>query len=243
MPVSLTLRIPKGSPLTAVEHDQNLTNLKNATDANTLSVTGRVTQAEFDLAFEGEDVDGKKKVDWANVTNVPVGVILPTATLLDFAGSTAPSGYLLCDGSAVSRTTYADLFAVLGAVYGPGDGVNTFNVPDFRGRTSVGRGSGDAADATAWSLGQKRGAETHKLVAGELAKHSHELFGFNNSDDGDVYSLLSTLGQAIGGRGTNANGTYVLKNVSDTQYLKDAGNDVAHNNIQPSLTVTKIIKT
>ena len=51
-----------------------------------------------------------------------------------------PNGWLLCDGSAVSRTTYADLFDVIGTTYGPGDGSTTFNLPDFQGKGSVGAG-------------------------------------------------------------------------------------------------------
>lgn len=64
---------------------------------------------------------------------VPVGAIIP------YGGATAPNaGFLLCDGSAVSRSTYADLFAVLGTAFGVGDGSTTFNVPDMRGRVAVG---------------------------------------------------------------------------------------------------------
>lgn len=59
------------------------------------------------------------------ITSVPVG------TVLVFAGSTAPTGYLLCDGSAVSRTTYSALFSVIGTTYGVGDGSSTFNLPNF----------------------------------------------------------------------------------------------------------------
>lgn len=65
--------------------------------------------------------------------SVPIGGQIP------YAGTSAPTGYLLCDGSAVSRTTYAALFAIAGTAYGSGDGSTTFNVPDKRGRTSVGK--------------------------------------------------------------------------------------------------------
>jgi len=58
----------------------------------------------------------------------------PSGALCDFAGTTAPSGWLMCDGSAVSRTTYAALFEAISTTYGTGDGSTTFNVPDFRGR-------------------------------------------------------------------------------------------------------------
>ena len=64
---------------------------------------------------------------------VPPGMVLP------FAGAAAPEGFLLCDGSAVSRTTYGDLFAAIGTAYGAGDGSTTFNLPDLRGRVAAGR--------------------------------------------------------------------------------------------------------
>lgn len=62
---------------------------------------------------------------------------IPTGTILPYAGSTAPSGYLLCDGSAVSRTTYAALFAVIGTTYGEGDGNSTFNLPKILERELI----------------------------------------------------------------------------------------------------------
>jgi len=67
--------------------------------------------------------------------------------------STAPSGYLLCDGSAVSRTTYADLFAVIGETFGPGDGSTTFNLPDFRGIFPRGAGTNDTLGSVGGSVG------------------------------------------------------------------------------------------
>lgn len=67
---------------------------------------------------------------------VPIGLILP------YGGSSAPTNWFLCDGSAKSRTTYASLFAVIGTAYGSGDGSTTFNVPDMRGRAPVGAGTG-----------------------------------------------------------------------------------------------------
>ena len=65
----------------------------------------------------------------------------PVGTYIQFAGSSAPGGYLACDGTAVSRTTYADLFAVVSTTYGVGDGSTTFNLPDARGLVMVGAGA------------------------------------------------------------------------------------------------------
>ena len=64
--------------------------------------------------------------------------VLPTGSVIPFAGKTAPTGWRMCQGQAVSRTTYAQLFSVIGTTFGSGDGSTTFNLPDLRGRVAVG---------------------------------------------------------------------------------------------------------
>jgi microcystin-dependent protein len=86
-----------------------------------------------------------------------------------FAGSSAPTGYLLCDGSAVSRTTYSALFAVTSTTYGVGDNSTTFNLPDLRTRVPVGKN----ATGTFATLGATGGAETHTLTEAQLPGHTH----------------------------------------------------------------------
>ncbi len=93
------------------------------------------------------------------------GDFVPTGVVFPYVGAVAPDGYLLCDGSAVSRATYATLFGVIGTSYGVGDGTTTFNVPDLRGRVAVGK---DAA--TFPTLGGTGGAETSSLPS-----HTHTL--------------------------------------------------------------------
>jgi len=78
--------------------------------------------------------------DLANEANSAPG-FSPAGTIITFGGASAPTGYLACDGSAVSRTTYADLFAALSTTWGTGDGSTTFNVPDLRGAFLRGTGS------------------------------------------------------------------------------------------------------
>ena len=92
----------------------------------------------------------------------PAGIVMP------FAGTTAPQGYLLCDGSAVSRSTYSNLFTAIGTTYGAGDGSTTFNVPDLSGRVVIGV-SGTHA------LGSTGGTETVTLIESELPAHVHEV--------------------------------------------------------------------
>ncbi len=96
---------------------------------------------------------GEFSVGDANNKAVPV---MPVGCVIPFAGAAAPTGWLLCQGQAVSRTTYAQLFSVIGTTYGSGDGSTTFNLPDMRGRVAVG------SDAN--SLGSQVGAETRSFA-------------------------------------------------------------------------------
>ena len=123
----------------------------------------------------------------SNGTSAPSWVAspgVPTGSLMPYAGSSAPTGYLLCDASAVSRTTYATLFGVIGTTYGAGDGSTTFNLPDLRGRLPMGAGTGTGLNSsgtglpsgtaqTARTRGQWLGEETHLLTTAELASHTH----------------------------------------------------------------------
>lgn len=105
---------------------------------------------------------------------------MPTGTVLSFAGNTIPENYLLCDGSAVSRSTYADLFKVIGTTYGAGDGSSTFNLPNLVDRfVEGGSASGGVKSAglpnitgrvitkAAWTNGGSSGAFKDKVVYGE----------------------------------------------------------------------------
>lgn len=96
--------------------------------------------------------------------------LTPPGAITEYAGSTAPNGYLLCDGTAVSRTTYSVLFSVIGVTYGNGDGVATFNIPNLKGKVVVGFDSGQTEfDA----LGETGGSKTNTLITSQLPAHSH----------------------------------------------------------------------
>lgn len=155
------------------------------------------------------------------------GVGNPTGAILDFAGTTAPPGYLLCNGSLVSRTTYAALFAIIGVQYGAGDGSTTFQLPDVRGRFRLGKDdmggtpANRVTSAQADVLGGNGGAETHTLTIGEMPAHSHNVPMFTGGEDGGARNTL-------GGGGA--------------QSTTSAGGGQAHNNMPPYITFNAIIK-
>lgn len=165
-------------------------------------------------------LDGTGKVP---VAQLPTIASVPTGTVIDFAGSSAPSDYLPCDGAAVSRTTYAALFAVLGGTWGAGNGSTTFNVPDLRRRVTMGSG-GTSVSGPANTLGSVGGEEVHQLTIAEMPAHVH------------------TMGRVAGGTGalqfSSAAGMADISPSTGSQ-----GSSAAHTNVQPSAVVQKIIKT
>lgn len=112
------------------------------------------------------------------------GTFIPTSTILPYAGATAPTGYLLCSGAAISRITYATLFGVIGTTYGSGDGSTTFNIPDLQAYFPVGFKSGDANFGT---LGGSGGSKTFTLATTNLPAHNHSV-----TDPGHTHTISQT---------------------------------------------------
>lgn len=109
----------------------------------------------------------------------------PSGVIAMWPTASPPTGWLICDGTAVSRSTYSVLFGILGTTFGAGNGSTTFNLPDYRGRVPIGAGTGTGGGAsgtgaptggsalTARSIAGWSGAETHTLVTGEMPSHQH----------------------------------------------------------------------
>lgn len=167
------------------------------------------------------------------------GISAPTGAVLPFAGSVPPDGWLICDGRAVSRTTYAALFSVISTIFGAGDGSTTFNLPNLSGRTPIGVGTATGvAGATAHPLGQLGGEETHKLTIAETPSHEHG-------------HPLGVTGGAANNPGNNINAQYTNGGSAVTGWtgqINGGGNNVrggdgAHNNMQPFIGLNYIINT
>lgn len=112
-----------------------------------------------------------------------IGAVLdelsPPGTIKMHGGGSAPTGYLLCDGSAVSRTTYADLFSVIGTTFGIGDGSSTFNLPDFRGIFPRGAGTnGTLQDAQGNYFNGTLGSSNNDQFQGHYHQaYNHDVAG------------------------------------------------------------------
>jgi microcystin-dependent protein len=159
--------------------------------------------------------------DYNQALRLPTGVVVP------FAGATAPDGYLLCYGQAVSRSTYSDLFAAIGTTYSAGDGGTTFNVPDLRGRVAAGKDNmgGSAANRITNAISGITGT-TLGAAGGDERWQAH------------LHHVLTRADLASGG----ANGAYTAggSDLGQTTQQDGTGNS---GNVQPTIILNHIIST
>lgn len=193
-----------------------------------------------------DDIDAliKTATDTASAAGVPIG------SVVDYCGTAAPSGYLLCYGQAVSRTvTYDDLFAAIGTTYGTGDGATTFNVPDFRGR--VGAGQDDMGGTSANRLtgltdgvdGDTLGAAGGAEGMGSPPNHTHFVAAnVNNTTDNGNPSASTYIARQYG---QNVNADYrfdATATAATVGLTSTTGGGAEVNIVQPTLIVNKIIR-
>ena len=184
-------------------------------------------------------------------------VLIPIGIILDYGGSTAPVGWFLPYGQAVSRTTYVELFQVIGTTFGSGDGSTTFNLPDCRGRVTAGRdnmGGSGAGRLTstiispdANTVGGVGGAQTIQLSQANLPSAGLTVSGSATvtSTRSDILNFggLQTppdTGPPLGSLGVGT-GIGLVSTGAITGTTSAMGSDVSHNNVQPTLIVNKII--
>lgn len=149
------------------------------------------------------------------------GGIAPTGSVMAYASSTAPAGWLTLDGSAVSRSTYKRLFSIIGTKYGTGDGSTTFNLPDLRGRNIL------MASTTA-NLATTGGESNHTLTTTEIPAHTHGQRAFNGLSDGGTTSHAGVRGSA--------------SDVDLSEDTDSTGGGAAHNVLDPYIALWYIIK-
>ena len=187
--------------------------------------------------------------DFSSIPTVngnPIGAAdVPVGTVLPYTSTSVPSGYLLCDGSAISRTTYAQLFAVIGTTYGSGDGSTTFNLPNLQGRFVLGKSG-------SYALASTGGAATVTLTTDQIPSHTHtqksctnpgdhahntwNTFSFRHASGGVTTTCTGDSGDGRGNATQGAGGH------THTITLNDTGGGQAHNNMPPYITLVYMIK-
>jgi microcystin-dependent protein len=167
---------------------------------------------------------------WVEASGTGSGSSAPVGSIMPYAGTAAPGNWLMCAGQTVSRSTYVDLFNVVSTTFGIGDGSTTFNVPDMRGRVTVGLDNmdgvvaGRVTNAAGLTLGDSSGFETHTLIEAEMPAHTHTYGVTTNT----YQSFPSASPQALRFAGSSV--------------TNSTGGDGAHSNMQPYISLNYIIK-
>lgn len=178
----------------------------------------------------------------------------PAGTAFMWFAAAAPDGYLLCDGAAVSRATYADLFAILGTTFGAGDGSTTFALPNLKGRVPVGL---DAAQTEFDALGETGGAKTVTLDVNQMPAHTHGQEPHNHAQNSHTHTIpvgatddtaapfdrADAGTNASGANATTQTGATTAGNQAATAVNQSAGGGAAHPNLPPYIVVNWVIKT
>lgn len=204
---------------------------------------------------------GVAPTDAANVSQITAAIVVPIGGVLIWPTGAAPASFHLLDGSAISRTTYAGLFALIGTTYGVGDGSTTFNLPAAGGRTIAAVDpSGTILTSATMSpngntYGATGGAETHALTTPELATHLHVNTASSAvTDPGHAHGyfqpnapaasagagVAASVVQGSTGSNTGTNTTGIT--VATTMTNANAGSGTAHINVQPTLLMNYIMR-
>lgn len=219
---SVQVNIRGGGPATVYAAETGGTTIANPlTTTAEGRIDGWLDEGSYNLVVSGSGIttytqaldlvrgDGVGRFAAGSITQAALAtavqqLLVPTGTVLPFAGAAPPAGWILADGAAVSRTTYSALFAAIGTQFGAGDGSTTFNVPDARGRVIAGQSA--AADASV----QTRGATEGLAVASRRPYHIHTVASHTHSVPSHFHGK-GTLSASGGNHGHSASGS------SDTQ--------------------------
>lgn len=176
-----------------------------------------------------------------NSPQATIANITPVGAVLDYAGATAPTGWLLCYGQSLVRATYPDLFTAIGTLFGAADGTH-FNLPDLRGRVVAGQDDMGGSSANRLTnpasttggidgdvLGGTGGLETHVITQAQLAVHSHS-------------QVTSAAGGGLTRRLSDNGLSGAAQDIAQGASTATTGSGDAHNNVQPTLILNKIIK-
>jgi microcystin-dependent protein len=172
----------------------------------------------------------------------PSGVSTPAGTVVMYGGNggSPPTGWLYCNGAAVSRTTYSALFAVIGTLYGVGDNISTFNLPDIRSRLPIGAGATGPDGLTARTIATEQGSESKTLNIGNVPPHRHSTPTFyGNGDNG---SAISYYGGGVSFPTVLNGSIYSIANPANV-VTSEASSPSSFDIMPPTLALNFIIKT
>jgi microcystin-dependent protein len=188
---------------------------------------------------------------WARSDGTAWHTYLAAGDLRNSAAATPPTGWLLCDGRSYTQSTYPSLFAAIGTTYGGGSGI--FNVPDYRGRTVIGVGSGTGGNASAHALGEEGGDEDLQNHAHGVADpghyHTFASYDLSGLGGGDTWAFRQVAAGAgywmIGSESNTPTNLVQIENTTDagTGVSVNAAGSGGSQNMQPFGVANVMIKT
>lgn len=198
--------------------------------------TRELTQAQYEALPASEKTNGTIYfITDTSSDKIVVNDSAPIGAIIAYGGSTAPGGWLLCEGQAVSRTTYSELFAAIGTSYGSGNGSTTFNVPDLRGRVTMGVGT---LNSNTYTLGEQKDAGLPNITGKVSPAHSSGVCWYNVAGaSGAFYTSDSVTNCGNPSLASNFTGDHNL-NIDASRSSSVYGNSTT---VQPPATVTNYI--
>jgi microcystin-dependent protein len=169
--LTVTNNFVAGNPAVADDVDQNFADVVTWVNTNAVHLDGSKAFTGAP-SFASDPTSANQLARKAYVDSVAGA---PIGSVIMFAGAAAPASYLFCRGQAISRSTYSTLFGLIGTIYGSGDGVNTFNVPNLQTRVPAGLDGSGSPDAAFDVLGETGGSKTHTLTTLEMPSHTHSI--------------------------------------------------------------------
>lgn len=169
-------------------------------------------------ALSAEEMSDEWRAIFLDMTE-GLELAIPVGSIVAFAGAVVPDGWLLCNGQAISRTLYSELFALVDLTYGSGNGSTTFNVPDIRGRVVVMR---DQSQSEFDFLGEIGGDIDVQLTLAQMPSHTHTIPTYNQSSPGPYFATSGGTDQV--------------------SFSNSAGGGEYHPNLQPYFTLNYLIK-
>jgi microcystin-dependent protein len=205
----------------------------SATASPQLTFNGTTLDVSANLHV-GADLDVSGNISTTGNFFLNSYILIPAGTIIQSAAINVPGGWLNCDGTSLTKTTYYNLFLAIGNTYGGSGADLSFNLPDMRGRTAIGVGQGGGL--TNRLLGAIGGEENHTLSAGEMPSHTHSLIRRSNPDP-EACDAVGPNGNAAESSACTTDRANI-GNFSTTS----AGSGTAHNNMQPYLVLKYLIK-
>ena len=206
------------------------------------SSADKVLEVALDSDFE-EVANFRKNITYKGylLDSLLATAEIPVGTIMPFTSTSVPSGYMVCNGSAISRTAYAELFSIIGTTYGSGDGSTTFNLPNIKGRVVVGQDTNDTSFDTIAETGGSKYLQQHTHGMDSGGAHSHLVYSsFQTGGSDQAYASVNSVGNGTNNKWRSGDARATADS-NHTHTIKNAGSGDSQN-LQPYIVLVYMIK-